>query len=259
MKALTPLMKAEWIKLRSLRSSKWTLAAMVVVTVGLGALINAEVAAHWAHASASDKATWDPTNQSLVGAAFGQLAVAVFGVLAITAEYASGTIRSSVAAAPRRTPMLVAKAVVYGGVALVVGEVISFASYFIGQALLSGHTPISHIGDPGVIRAVALTGAYFALVSLMALGIGFALRHTAGAIASLVGILMVLPSVLAALPTGAQNAVEKFMPEQIAASSTGAVVPEAHYFGPWTGFAVLCLYATLALAIGAWTFARRDV
>jgi ABC-type transport system involved in multi-copper enzyme maturation permease subunit len=259
MSSLTPLMKAEWIKLRSLRSSKWTLAALVVVTVGLGALISAEVAAHWAHVSAADKATWDPTNQSLVGAAFGQLAVAVFGVLAITAEFTSGTIRSSVAAAPRRTPLLAAKSIVYGGVALVVGEVISFVSYFIGQALFSGHTPVSHIGDPGVVRAVALTGAYFALVSLISLGIGFALRHTAGAIASLVGILIVLPSVLAALPTGAQNALEKFMPEQIAASSTGAVLPEAHYFGPWTGFGVLCLYAAVAMAIGGWTFLRRDV
>lgn len=256
---LTPLVRSEWIKLRSLRSSKWTLAAMVVVTVGLGALFSALMAAHWDHASASDKATWDPTNESLAGAAFGQLAVAVFGVLAITAEYASGTIRSSVAAVPRRTPLVVAKALVYGGVALTVGEVISFASYFIGQALYSGHMPISHIGDPGVIRAITLTGGYFAIVSLIALGIGLALRHTAGAITSLVALLIVLPSIIAALPSGAQNALERFMPEQIAASSTGAVLPEAHYFGPWTGLSMLFLYAAVAMGLGTWRFLRRDV
>jgi ABC-type transport system involved in multi-copper enzyme maturation permease subunit len=259
MTEMRQLMRAEWIKLWSLRSSKWTLLALVGLTVGLGALISAETASHFAHTSLIDKRTWDPTNNSLAGVGFGELAVAVFGVLAITAEYSSGTIRSSVAAAPRRTPLLVAKSIVYAGVALAVGEVISFASYFIGQALFSGHAPVSHIGDGGVVRAIVLTGLYLAMVCLIALGIGLALRHTAGAIASLVGLLLVLPGVFAALPSSLQNSIEKFMPEQIAASSTGAVVPEAHYFGPWTGFAVLCLYATVALAIGAWTFARRDV
>jgi ABC-type transport system involved in multi-copper enzyme maturation permease subunit len=252
-------MRAEWIKLRSLRSTKWTLVALVLTTVGLGALISAETAAHWSHSSLIDKRTWDPTNSSLAGTAFGELAVAVLGVLAITAEYSSGTIRSSVAAAPRRTPLLVAKALVFGGVSLAIGELISFVSYFIGQSLFSGHAPISHIGDPGVIRAVAMTGGYLALVCLMALGIGTALRHTAGAIAALVGVLIVLPSVFAALPTGLQNAVERFMPEQIAASSTGAVLPEAHYFGPWTGLGILVLYAAVAMGAGMWRFTRRDV
>jgi len=259
MSQLNQLIKAEWIKLRSLRSSKWTILALVVVTVGLGALFAALTAHHWSDMSAADRRTWDPTNVSLAGAAFGQLAVAVFGVLAITGEFASGTIRSSVAAAPRRTPLLLAKAIVYGGVSLVVGELISFASYFLGMALFSGHAPISHLGDAGVIRAIVLTGAYEAIVCLIAIGIGTALRHTAGAISSLVAILIVLPSVIAALPTSAQNSLERFMPEQIAASSTGAVVPEAHYFGPWTGFGMLVLYATIAIGIGAWRFARRDV
>jgi ABC-type transport system involved in multi-copper enzyme maturation permease subunit len=253
------LMRAEWIKLRSLRSSKWTIVALIVTTVGLGALISFESASHFHTFSASDKRTWDPTNNSLAGTAFGELAVAVFGVLAITAEYASGTIRSSVAAAPRRTPLLVAKAIVYGGVALVIGEVISFASYFVGQSLNSGRAPVSHIADAGVLRAVAMTGGYLALVCLMALGIGLALRHTAGAIASMVALLLVLPGVFAALPSSIQNGVGKFMPEQIAANSTGAVLPEAHYFGPWTGMSLLVLYAALAMGVGAWSFMRRDV
>ncbi|HVW80148.1 MAG TPA: hypothetical protein VHB69_04320 [Mycobacteriales bacterium] len=259
MTELRQLMRAEWIKLRSLRSSKWTILALVTTTVGLGALISFEAASHFHTFSAHDKRTWDPTNNSLAGTAFGELAVAVLGVLAITAEYSSGTIRSSVAAAPRRTPLVIAKMLVYGGVALLVGEVISFASYFIGQSLHSGRAPMSHIGDPGVIRAVAMTGGYLALVCLMALGVGFALRHTAGAISSMVALLIVLPSVFAALPTGAQNAVERFMPEQIAASSTGAVLPEAHFFGPWTGLGLLCLYTTVALAFGSWRFVGRDV
>jgi hypothetical protein len=233
--------------------------ALVVVTLGLGALFCALTAHHWSHVSAQDRRTFDPTNETLAGAAFGQLAVAVFGVLAMTGEFASGTIRSSVAAAPRRTPLLVAKAIVYGGVVLAVSEAISFGSYFIGMALFSGHTPISHLGDPGVIRAIVLTGGYEAIVCLIALGIGTALKHTAGAISALVALLIVFPSVIAALPTSAQNAMERFMPEQIAASSTGAVVPEAHYFGPWTGFGMLLLYAAIAMGFGGWRFARRDV
>ncbi len=259
MTEMSRLMNAEWIKLRSLRSSKWTLAALVAVTVGLGALLAALTGHHWSHMSATERAQWDPTNNSLAGAAFGQLAIAVFGVLAITGEFSSGTIRASVAAAPRRTPLVAAKAIVYAGVALAMGELISFASYFIGMALFSGHAPVSHLGDPGVIRAIVLTGGYEAIVCLIALGVGFTLRHTAGAISSLVALLIVLPGVIAALPTSAQNALERFMPEQIASSSTGAVIPESHYFGPWVGFGVLCLYAAVALGVGGWTFLRRDV
>lgn len=259
MTEMSRLARAEWIKLRSLRSSKWTLAAMVVVAIGIGALFCAETASHWSSMSPQDKATWDPTNNSLAGAAFGQLAVAVLGVLAITGEFASGTIRSSIAGVPRRVPLIAAKASVYGGVVLVLGEAISFASYFIGQALFAGKAPISHIGDPGVIRAIVMTGGYLAIVCLIALGVGAALRHTAGAIAAMVAVLIVLPSILAALPTSVQNNLERFTPEQIAASSSGAVLPEAHYFGPWTGMTLLCLYAAMALGMGCWSLVRRDV
>jgi len=253
------LMKAEWVKLKSLRSSRWTLGAMVILSIGMGALFTA-LAAHDYHSwSAADKAAWDPTNHSLIGTIFGQLAIAVFGVLAITGEYASGTIRSSVAAAPRRAPLIAAKAAVYGGVALLVGEVISFASYFLGQALASGHAPISHIGDPGVIRAIVMTGGYLSMICLIGLGLGIVLRHTAGAITSIVAMLLVLPGILAALPTATQNAIGKFLPMQIAGNSTGAVLPEPHSFGPWTGMSLLVGYALIALAFGAWRFVRRDV
>jgi len=253
------LMRAEWIKLLSLRSSRWTLAALVVVSIGIGVLFSAESATQWSHLSPADKATWDPTNTSLGGTLFGQLAIAVFGVLAITAEYSSGTIRSSVAASPRRRPMLVAKALVYGGVALVIGEVVSFASYFIGQAIFSGRAPHSQIGDPGVLRAVAMTGGYVALVCLIALAIGIALRHTAGAITAIVAILLVLPGVVVALPTSLEHSIGKFLPEQIASSSTGAVLAEPHNFSPWLGFGVLVTYAAVALGSAFWLFSRRNV
>jgi ABC-type transport system involved in multi-copper enzyme maturation permease subunit len=253
------LINAEWIKLRSLRSTRWTLAAMVIASIGLGALICGETAAHWSHLSTADKATWDPTNNSLVGTVFGQLAIAVFGVLAIAGEYSSGTIRSSVAAAPRRTPLLAAKVVTYGGVALALGELVSFTSYFLGQALYGGQVPRSSIGDPGVARAVAMTGGYLALVCLIAIGIAIMLRHTAGAITSIVAILLVVPAIMAALPSSLQNSIGRFLPEQIASSSTGAVLPEPHNFSPWVGFGLMVLYAAIALGAGTWTFLHRDV
>jgi ABC-2 type transport system permease protein len=253
------LLKAEWIKLRSLRSTWWTLGAMIVVTIGIGSLGCALNAAHWSTATAADRASWDPTNQSLSGTIFGQLAIAVFGVLAITGEFSSGTIRSSVAAAPRRTPLLLAKAVVYGGAALVAGEVISLASFFIGQAIMSGRIPTASLGQPGVLRAVLLAGVYLVIVAWISLAIGFAVRHTAGAITAIVALLLVVPGVLAALPSSLQNSIGKFLPEQIAGSSTSAVVREAHAFSPSVGLGLLVLYAAVALGLAGWSLRARDI
>jgi ABC-2 type transport system permease protein len=253
------LAKAEWIKLRSLRSTWWTLGAMIVTTIGIGSLGCAVTAAHWSTATIADRATWDPTNQSLAGTIFGQLAIAVFGVLAITGEFSSGTIRSSVAAAPRRTPLLLAKAVVYGGAALVTGEIISLASFFIGQQILSGRTPTASLGQPGVLRAVLLAGVYLLVVAVIALAIGMVVRHTAGAITAIVALLLVVPGILAALPDSVQNSIGRFLPEQIAGSSTSAVVREAHAFSPGVGLGLLVLYAAVALVLAGWSLRARDI
>lgn len=253
------LVSAEWTKLRSLRSTGWTLATMLLVSLGLAAIISGETAAHWSSMSASDRATWDPTNTSLTGIAFGQLAVAVFGVLAITSEYASGTIRASVMAVPRRTPMLVAKAVVYGGVALVVGELISFAGFAVGQAFFTGSVPHATIGQPGVLRAILLTGVYVAGVSLIAMGLGGILRHTAGAIAAIVAFLLVLPAIVGSLPGSLSSTISEYLPGQLAGGSLAAVVPEAHSLSPWSALAVLVGYVLVAMIGATVLLRRRDV
>lgn len=253
------LMRAELTKLTSLRSSGWTLGAMAVLSIGLSTLLCAVINHHWSGASASDKATWDPTNQSLAGTIFGQLAIAVFGVLAMTSEFASGTIRSSIAAVPRRTPLLVAKAVVYGGVALVVGEVISMASFFIGQAIFRGPVPHATFGQPGVARAVLLAGVYLALICLISLGIGCLLRNTAGAITAVVALLLVVPGIFSALPTSFQNSVGRFLPDNIGGDSMAAVVPEPHSLSAFGGTVMLVAYAVIALIAGGWALRRRDI
>jgi ABC-2 type transport system permease protein len=253
------LMVAEWTKLRTLRSSGWTLGAMVVASIGLAVLIAASDAHGYSSLTAAEKATWDPTNESLAGTIFGQLAIAVFGVLAVTGEYASGTIRSSIAAVPRRTPLLAAKAVVYGGVALVAGELISLLAFFIGQPIIAQHAPHATLGQPGVLRAVMLAGVYLALICLISLGLATLLRHTAGAITAVVALLLVLPPLAAALPNSIQNSVGKFLPMQIGGNSMGAVVRVPHSLSPYAGAAVLGMYALVALMIASWALVRRDV
>jgi ABC-2 type transport system permease protein len=253
------LMAAEWIKLRSLRSSAWTLGAMVAATIGLAVLITASDAHGYSSLSAADKATWDPTNESLAGTIFGQLAIGVFGVLAITGEFASGTIRSSIAATPRRTPLLAAKAAVYGGVALIVGELISLVAFFLGQPIIARHAPHATFGQPGVARAVLFAGVYLALICLVSLGIGTLLRHTAGAITAVVAILLVVPAVTAALPSSFQYSFGQFLPIAIGGDSMGAVVRVPHALSPFAGLSVLCVYAVTALALAGWSLQRRDV
>jgi ABC-2 type transport system permease protein len=253
------LTAAEWTKLRSLRSTTWTLSAMVVFSIGLGALICALNAAHWSSATAAERATWDPTNTSLAGTLLGQIAIGVLGVLAVTGEYASGTIRASLTAVPRRTRWLVAKGSVYGLASLVIGEIVSFASFLIGQAIFSGRVPNASLASFDVVRAVGLAGVYLALICLIGMGLGTIMRHTAGAISTIVAVLLVIPAILEALPSGIQNSLERFLPDQIGGGSMAVVVPEAHYFGPLAGTALLCGYTVAILAAAAAVLRRRDV
>jgi ABC-type transport system involved in multi-copper enzyme maturation permease subunit len=253
------LLAAEWTKLRSLRSTTWTLTAMVASSLGMCALICAVNAHDFSTFSASDRATWDPTNTSLVGTIVGQLAIAVFGVLAVTAEYASGTIRASLTAVPHRGRFLAAKASVYAAVALVVGEVVSFGSFLMGQAIFSGKAPTATLAHLDVVRAVGLAGVYLAFICLIAMAIGTMLRHTAAAITTVVALLLVVPGILSALPGTIGDSISRFLPEQIAGSSMAAVVPEAHAFGPLAGTALLGSYVVVVLIGAAALLRRRDV
>jgi ABC-2 type transport system permease protein len=253
------LTAAEWTKLRSLRSTQWTLFAMVITSIGLCALTCAIDAHDWPTFSLVDRASWDPTNESLTGTILGQLAIGVFGVLAVTAEYATGTIRASLTAVPHRTRWFVAKASVYSLVALVVGEIVSVVSFLMGQAIFAGRTPSASLSDPTVVRAVALAGVYLALVALLGMALGTILRHTAAAITVVVALLLVVPGVISALPGGLQNSVGRFMPEQLAGSSMGAVVPEPHAFGPWVATGLLSSYVLLLLIGAVALLRRRDV
>jgi len=248
--------RMEWLKLRSVRSTWWALLVLAAGLIGLAILVMAHQ--HWATMSAADRASFDPTNDSYAGLAIGQLAIGVLGVLAVSSEFSSGMIRATFAAVPRRPLVPAAKAAVVAAVTLVAGEILAFAAFAIGQVVLKSPAPHAALGQPGVLRAVLMAGAYPALIGLVGLGLGALIRHTAGAISAVVGVLFVLPLILVPLGTSVQNAAGQFMPMLIAENSLTAVKPVPHSLSPGLGFALLCLYAVAALAAGGRALARRD-
>ena len=251
------LLRSEWTKLRTVRSTMWTLAITVVLGIGLSALLTAITRDHWAAMSLSDRASFDATQTSLVGLIFGQFTIGVLGVLILSAEYGTGTIRATFAAAPRRPGVLAAKALVFGTVSLLVAEAVAFAAYLLGQALLTSPATHTTLASPAALRAVVASGLYLCVLGLLALGLAAIIRHTAGAITAFAGILLVLPLIIGALPNSVANAVNRFLPAQIGQSLV-SLHSAPHAFSPWYGFLLLCGYAAIALMTGGILLVRRD-
>jgi ABC-2 type transport system permease protein len=256
-------LRSEWTKMRTVRSTIWTLAVTVLAVVGIGAIATAVTAAHWRDGGFGDHFNFDPTARSLAGLFLGQIIIGVIGVLVMSAEYGTGTIRATLSAVPNRPLVLACKAVVFGVAALVTSEVLTFVAFFLGQELLKGSTPYATITDPDVLRAVAGAGLVLTVLGLLALGIATIIRHTAGALATYAGLLLVFPLILQAFPESVQHTLIRFMPLVIG-ENMAATRPDFQDFGgaplfsPWAGFAVLCAYAAGALIIGGIVMARRD-
>ena len=229
----------------------------VVLGIGLGAAISAASAHSYAKSSVSSKLSWDPTAVSLYGMAIASLAIAVLGVLSISSEYSSGLIRTSLIAVPKRGRVLAAKSLVFAVVTFAVGEATSFAAFFVGQAIISGHAPHAALGDPGVARAVVGTGLLLTALAVLSVAAGTLLRRPAAAIACLIALLFVLPGIAQALPDSWRNPVTEFWPTQAGGALT-SVHHAAHTLQPWPGFGVMCLFTAIVYAI-AWTLLdRRD-
>jgi len=201
---------------------------------------------------------FDPTSTSLTALLFCQLAIGVLGVLVMSAEYGTGTIRATFSAAPRRPLVLLAKAVVFGAMALVVAEIVAFISFLVGQALLTAPATHASLSTPGALRAVVGTGLYLGVIGLFALGLATIIRHTAGALSAFVGILLVLPIIVQALPNALQADIQRFLPLRIGGTMMSVNSRGAHAFSPWIGFFVLCGYAVAVLVIGGVLLVRRD-
>jgi hypothetical protein len=256
-------LRSELTKIRSVRSTYWSLIAMVVITIGIGALFAFGRVQNFSQIPAGGQALERArdisraTETSLFGLILGQLVIAVLGALTITSEYSTGMIRTSLSVMPRRGVSLAAKAVVFGAIALIVGLVTSFASYFVGQAILSSQHLNSTIGQPGVLRAVIGGGLFLAVCGLLSFGLGAVLRHTAGAITASIGVLFVLFVLTGFLPSNWAVHIDKWIP-----FNAGGAIWEnqsgTSMFSPWTGFALFCGYAAVALAAGLILFRSRD-
>jgi hypothetical protein len=247
-------MDAEWIKFRTLRSSWYTLLAAVVLLVAAGAIIGYTTStANWATLSADRKAA----SSAIDGYHLAELFIGVLGVLFVTGEYATGMIRSTFAAVPRRLPVVGAKSVVFGAIALTTMTLASFAAFFAAQAFLSSHGHGSSLADPGVLRSVAGVGVYMALIGLFGMALGWIVRSTAGGISVLVGILMVIPPVIGLLSSSVSDAVTKFLPGE-AGGAFLTTLHAPHTLMPWPGLGVLTLWVAAALAVAAVRVRRLD-
>jgi ABC-2 type transport system permease protein len=245
--------RMEWIKLRSLRSTWWTLGITVCGATAMAVAIGIN----------TRRAGGDLTNNALAGIVPGLLLTGVLGTVMMTSEYTSGMIRATLAAAPRRGLMLAAKAGVFGVVALAAGEAAGFISFVAGGAALRHGIAAPALTQPGVLRAVLLAGASFSLVGLLGLGLGTIVRHTTAAIAVLVGGVYLAAQVVGVVAPGAAG----YMPVLIIGNSLTTTRPEScsphaalclHFLSAWAGLGMLCLYAAALLGIGGWLLARRD-
>src|SRR5215475_734199 len=257
------LLLAEWTKIRSVRSTTWTLIAFVIVTIGFAALITWVTEANWTGPRAAERnaqAIADPTSIIFgVAVYLGQLTISVLGVLVIATEYSTGVIRASLLAVPKRLPMLAAKVVVFAILVAILAEIVAFGSFFVGSAILHPHVSVS-LSDPGILRATIGAGLYLTAFGLLAMGIGTLIRHSAGAIATAVGVAFVLPIIGALLPdTSFWNHLVGYLPEQ-----AGSMVYLVHETGShivlsaWEGFGVLCAWTAVLLGIGGYLLTRRD-
>ena len=249
------VLRSEFLKLRSVRSTAWMLAAAFVFNAGTAALLAVFVSGRL---SAQDAATTDPIRLTLGGMHLAQIAIGALGVLVITGEYSTGMIRATLSAVPQRRLMLLAKAAVFTSVALLVGTASSFGAYFLFQGLRHGDTLRATLGEPGVLRAVIGGGLYMAVLALLGLGIGTAVRSPAGGIATLTGLMFVPPLLLQLTPRTWSVHVIGYVPMNAGESVFIAARHDAQSLGPWTGFGVFCLYAAAALVAGFFVITRRD-
>lgn len=254
---LTATIRAEATKLRSVRSTVWTLLAAIGLAVGFGALIGASQMSSWDHLDPAERLRFDPTSFSLSGLFLAQLAIGVLGVLTVTSEYATGQVRATFGATPQRITVLAAKVTTFAAVVLAVGVVSSFSAFFVGQAIFATKGLDASIGDSGVLRAVLGGALYLTGIGLLGVGVGTLVRRTAGATATLVGLLFIVPIVTGFLPMSFQENVGKYLPAQ-AGMAIFNVVSDPRALSPWAGFAVLLAWAAVTLAIGGALLVRRD-
>ncbi|MFD0152203.1 ABC transporter permease [Streptomyces sp. NPDC055721] len=258
MAAVSAVLQSEWTKIRTVSSTVWTLASALIVTVGVGAALSAVFNSTFDELSEAERLTFDPTLVSFFGMTLGQLAMVVFGVLVVGTEYSSGMIRTSLAAVPQRATFIFSKIAVAGGLALLVGLVTSFLSFFLGQALLGEHR--ASISDENVLRAVFGGGLYMGLIAIFSMGVATMLRSSMLSLGILMPFFFLVSQILAAVPKAKE--VARYFPDQ-AGSKIMQVVPDALNtekapYGPWGGLGIMLIWVAASLAGGYLVLKKRD-
>jgi len=249
--------RSEWIKLRTVRSTIWALVLTVIFTIGLGALITAIEVSRWNHRTLTEVKGFDPLLYSFAGLNLAELSIGVLGVLVMTSEYSTRTIKLTFGATPQRTLLLAAKVATFSAVVAVVGLASCFPAFWVGQALLAPKHAGLSISDPGVLRAVFGGAVRLVLVGAIAVALGALIRRTAGAVAVLFAVLLVIPGLVTLLPEPWNDDITKYLP-----SSAGAAMSAVDRFpsllSPAGGLIVLCAYTAAALICAAVALTRRD-
>ena len=245
--------RSEWVKLRTLRSSWLILLAAAVSMIAIGAVIGYNTGKSFVGLAAEDSAP----SGGLQGAKLAMLLVGVLGALLVTGEYGTGMSRSTMAAVPRRVPVLLAKSGVLTVVTLVTMVAASLATYAAAQAFLSSYGHGTSLTAPGVLRVVLGTGLYLTLVALLGSAIGWLVRSTAGAISTYAGLLLVLPLIVGLLPGSISTSFGRYLPSSAGDAFTSSV-HKPDTLGPWSGLAVLVAWVLVALVAAAVSLRRRD-
>jgi ABC-type transport system involved in multi-copper enzyme maturation permease subunit len=289
---LRGVIASEFTKLRSVRSTYWTIASLVIVSVGIAAIAGFGIASN-IHNQPWNKAGTDATQASLIAFfELGQLIIAVVGAMSITSEYSTGMIRTSLTAMPRRGTVYLGKLIVLTSVTLVVSLVTSFLAFFVAQAALSGtgvaaslfhtttipananvsggpngpgaNTQYSFVGTDvitsgHVLTAVIGTALFVTVVALIAFGLGAIIRHTAGAITSTIGLMFVLSIIIQILPNNWRWDIMRFFPD-----AAGRVISvtvgsgNQHLWSAWPQFLVTVVWAVVLVGVGGYLFRKRD-
>jgi ABC-type transport system involved in multi-copper enzyme maturation permease subunit len=253
-------LRSEWTKIRSLRSTIWALIALVLVTITFTALFNWLTVSQWGNAAVEQQQVFlrDPTSQILgSGFQFSQLAVCILGVLIMTGEYSSGTIRATMLAVPRRTPVLMAKCIVFAAVVFVIAGFTALVSVVVGATILSSRVEVT-LADSGVIQAIVGVGLYAAMLGVFAIAIGGLLRHTAGAITAIIGFVLVLSPLALLLPGEWGRYVYALLPTNAGQLITTTVQGPTDLLSAWQGYAVFSLWTAALIILAGYLLKRRD-
>lgn len=253
------VLASEWAKLWSLRSTWITLGLGLLFLVAFGVI----AANHYKSGIGSahqdpDFASATAVSLSLFGTNFAQLALGVLGVLVTAGEYSTGMIRSSLAAVPRRLPVLWSKAAVFGLVSLVVSTVGAFVAFLVGSQMLSGTPAAMTLAHSGVVRSLLGAGLYLGLVGVLGTALGSLLRSVAGGVSVLVAALMLVPGLVSLLPSSWQDNINPYLPSQ-AGGSLFALTHDSTTLSPGAGLLVFLGWTVLALAGAAYRLLRSDV